>query len=186
MLVVPYAYSVSSAAAARIKAAVAKGAKLILLGGGQGPTDEWGEPRPEPIFKSLVDAGKAKDVDEDIFEWGPTDLFREKVTAQIDEALGDQHPFKLHRYGKKIDATLLVKSPEERFVFLLNWDKGTSVVDLDLPLPEGNYEVLARDENRWHRLEIDGVKVLEAAQFRSLRLALGGKQPYVLFIRPVK
>ncbi|MGD0094766.1 MAG: hypothetical protein ABSE73_33055, partial [Planctomycetota bacterium] len=44
VLVVPFAYSISNEAAARVKAAAAKGATVILLDGQQGAMDEWGEP----------------------------------------------------------------------------------------------------------------------------------------------
>jgi len=186
VLVVPFAYSIGAEAAARVKAAAAKGAKVILLDGRLGPTDEWGEPHPQPIFKDLVDAGQAVVFDDDILAWGASDALADKVVGAIDAQLGEAHPFKLHRYGLKVDATLLERETGERFVFLINHAKRPAVVDLEMALPDGRYEVIARDENRWHRVSLGGKAVLDAKDLRKCRLMLAREQPYVLVIQQAK
>ena len=187
VLIIPFAWSVSQPAAARVQAAAARGARVILLDGETGRTDEWGEPRETPALKDLVESGKATLLHDDIFTWGATDLFADKVLTLIHDALGDAQPLTLQRYGKRIEATVLHKNPKEAFVFLLNWEKTRmTVIDLGLSLPEGKYEVLARDENRWHRVTLDGQTVLTHRQLQDFRLTMGPRQPCVLYVREAR
>jgi hypothetical protein len=186
VLVIPFAYSVSKEAAARIKSAAEKGAKVILLSGMAGPTDEWGEPHPAPVLKELVDSGKAVVFDEDILAFGSSTSLAGKFLKALDGALGAEHPFKLHHYGQSIDATLLEKGDRERFVFLLNYEKKPCTVDIEMALPEGKYEAFARDDNRWYSVSpADGGKLTQT-QLRHFRLILAREQPYVLYIRKAK
>jgi len=183
ILIVPFAYSVSEQAAKRIKAAAANGATVLLFDGKAGPTDQWGEPHAGPILSDLVDSGRAIVFDEDILAWGGCGRFRQKVMGAIDKALGDAHPLKLRRYGKKIDATLLEKAQDECFVFLLNWERAPARVDLSLSLPKGTYEVLVRDENGWHRGSIGGRGELTDGDLRAFRMQLGPGKPYVAHLQ---
>jgi len=186
ILIASFAYSVSQDAADKVKAAVAAGATLVLIDGRQGETDEWGEPRPAPAFKELVDSGKAIVLPEDILAWGSTDAFAEKVMAAIDNTLGRDNPLKMARYNHNVDATLIEKGPKEKFVFAINWEKSPAVVDLGLSLPEGSYEVRARDENQWRQVSIGGRTALSRTDLASFRLNLGPEKPYVLYVSEKK
>lgn len=183
VILIPFAYSVSKEAAARIKAAAESGAKVFLFDGLQGPTDEWGEPHPEPVLKDLVESGKAVLFEEDILTWGSAESFVGKVIAAIDEAVGEEPAFKLHRYGLKIDATMLEKETGERFVFLINHEKKPATVDLELSLPAGKYEAFARDDNQWYRVSKKDNPILSQDDLRNFRLALAPEQPYVVYVR---
>jgi hypothetical protein len=183
VIVIPFAYSVSRQAAERIEAAVRKGAKVLLLDGRDGPTNEWGEPHPEPVLKHLAAAGHVALLQDDILAHGGTDRFAQKVTGAIDAALGAGHPFKLHRYGAKVDATVLEKTPRERFVFLINWEKKPVRVDIQMHMPEGKYEVLVRDETAWHRGSIGGREEPAAALLESFSMTLESEKPCVLYIK---
>jgi len=183
VLIVPFAYSVSKAAAAQVKTAVAGGATLILLDGHQGETDEWGEPYPAPVFKDLVDSGKAILVKDDILAWGSADTFTEKVTGLIKQALGADNPLTLNRYGKSVDATVLRKSGKEYFVFAVNAEKTPIAIDLGVAVQAGNYQVFARDENGWSRVSLNGKDMLTAKDLAKFRVNMPAEKPYVFYIK---
>ena len=187
VLVIPFAYSVSKEAAARVRAATAKGAKVLLLDGKIGPTDEWGEPLPAPALKDLVDSGSATVLGDDILQWGATDVFAKKVMKVVSDALGDEQPLTIDTYGRHIDATLLEKGPKEKFLFLLNWEKAaTTRVDLGLSLPEGTYEILVRDLDFWYQLSLDGATKLTSSQLKKFRVWMVPETSYVFHIREAK
>lgn len=186
VLLMPFTYSIGREAAAKVKAAVAKGAQLILLDGRQGETDEWGEPYAVPAFKELVDAGQAMLMKEDILAWGSTDTFAEKIMSAIDGTLGEENPLKLERYGKHVDATVIQKSPREQFLFVLNWEKQPVPVDLGVAVPEGSYQVFVRDENQWSQASIAGRDKLTRKDLRKFRVNLAAEKPYVFYIQESK
>ena len=205
VILLPFAYSISDAAAAKIKEAARKGAKVILFGT-LGETDEWGQPRATPalplvptlrvgtsqpdapastgIFRDLVDSGQATLLSEDLLEAGSDDRFQAKALALIDGALGDKHPFKMNRYGKHIDATLLAKGERERFVFLINWEEKPATVDLSVGVPEGNYRVLMRDDLQWHKVTVGGRDIFTRAMLKGLRRLVPAQKAEVYYVSP--
>ncbi|HEY3415601.1 MAG TPA: hypothetical protein VGM23_01840 [Armatimonadota bacterium] len=183
VLVVPFAYSISKEAAERVKAAVSRGAKLVLLDGRMGETDALGERYPAPIFKELVDAGKAIIIPDDILAWGATDSYASKVMTTLNGVLGTENPLALNRYHQHIDATVLEKSPTERFLFLINWEKTPVTVDLGVAVPNGRYQVFVRDETRWYRLSIGGSDRLTREELRKFRVQMAAEKPYVFFLK---
>lgn len=186
-LVVPFAWSISKSAAEKVKAAAAKGTKVIFLDGKLGPTDEWGEPYAAPVFQELADSGKALVFKEDIMREGVTDVFADKLRKAVTDALGSESPLKAEVAGQDIEITALQKSPAEQFVFIINWEKSNmQQVDLGLNLPAGNYEVFARDANFWHSAKLGGSKTLTAEQLRNFRVWMSPESVYVLYVRPVK
>ena len=186
VLLIPFAYSVSDAAAARIKAAADKGATVLLFDKRQGETDEWGELRQQAILKELVDSGKAVLVGGDILANGATSTFNVEVCKTIDKALGTEAPFKAYLNGANIDATMLEKSPEEKFIFLVNWEKSSKPVGISLALPAGNYELRARDDSTWYRVRLDGKEALTAEDMKGFRLIVNGETPLVLHVKKTK
>jgi len=186
VLLVPFAYAIDQEAASRIKTAARTGTKVVFFDGKLGPTDKWGEPYPEPVFKCLIDSENIILFEEDILTWGATDIFADRVIAAIDKALGQGNPFKLHRYGLKIDATMIEKSPTEQFVFLINHEQKPAMVDMEMSLPNGNYEVFARDENRWYCASIEGTEIFGSQNLRKFRMMMDREKPYVLYIRGTK
>jgi hypothetical protein len=228
VILLPFAYSVSDAAAAKVKEAARKGAKVILFGT-LGETDEWGQPRATPVlslvptlrvgtsrsdapaspnnplvptlrvgtkpsdapastnaFSDLVQAGQATILNEDLLEVGSDDRFQAKVLALIDGALGDKHPFKMNRYGKHIDGTLLAKSERERFVFLINWEEKPATVDLSVGVPDGNYRVMMRDDLQWHKVTLGGRDVFTAPMLRKLRRLVPAQKVEAYYISPAE
>lgn len=182
VLIVPFAYSISKAAADRVKAAVANGATLILLAGHQGETDEWGEKHAVPVFKELVAAGKAILMRDDLMTSGSTDRFVAQVTDAIDQALGTANALKLKRYQQRIEATVLRKNARESFLFVLNWEKAPATVDLGVAMPPGEYFVFARGIDRWYRVALNGNTTLTARDLAAFRVQLPAEQPCVFYI----
>ena len=186
VLLVPFAYAIDQEAASCIKTAARTGTKVLFFDGKLGPNDKWGEPYPEPVFKDLIESENVILFEEDILAWGATDILTDRVIAAVDKALGQENPFKLHRYGLKIDATMIEKSPTERFVFLINHEQKPAIVDMEMSVPNGNYEVFARDENQWYRASIGNVEILGSQHLRKFRLMMDKEKPFVLYIREAK
>jgi hypothetical protein len=184
LLIIPFAHSISKEAIEKIKEAADKGTRIILFDGKAGSADRWGEPYAEPALKELLDSEKAVLFEEDILADGATDIFAGKVAKTIQDILGENIPLKLETYGRWIDATLLEKNPEEYFLFLLNWEKaGLTRVDVGLSLPEGNYEVMARDADFWYKASINGKTTLSRQDMNNFRVWMVPETVYVFYIR---
>jgi hypothetical protein len=185
LLLLPFAYAVSDAAAARVKEAAAKGAKVVLFGT-LGETDEWGQLRKTPIFKDLVDSGRAVLISEDIMEVGGDDRFVNSILSLIDKTLADQHPFKMSRYGQRIDATLLAKNDRQKFFFLINWEDEPATVDLSVAVTDGSYTVRMRDEVQWHSVHLGGKNVFSKAMLKKFRRVIPAQKGEAYYICPAQ
>ncbi len=183
VIILPFAYSVSDSAARLVRAAVAQGSTLILLDNRQGETDQWGRARSKPAFADLVQSGKAILFTEDILFRGASKTFARKVLAKIDTLLGGNKILRLEHYGRRVDATVLRKSPDELFLFIINWEKDVTPVDLGLNLPKGNYEIRVRDQDRWYSASIRGNQKPGNELLKNFRFYLGYQKPYVLYMR---
>lgn len=182
VLVLPFAYSISDAALAKVKAAAAKGARVVLFGPA-GKTDEWGEPRKAAAFDELVRSGQAIVVDEDIMRRGGEDRFVAKVRRIVDDALGAQNPVRAQVYGRRVDTTLLVSADGVRFLFVLNWEKTPSTVDFDVTVPAGNYRVFMRDDTMWYGVTLGGKDVFTRDMLKRLRVVAPAQKGQVYCIR---
>lgn len=134
VLVVPFGYSVSEAAAAQVKAAVAKGASLLLINR-LGEVDEWGEPHIEPIFAPLAAQGDAVVQRMDIDGQGEADL-AEVLLPIVDRGLRGEMPrFSIPGspllYGQVFG--FFLDRGDRRFVTLINFSQADAVVRIDLP-----------------------------------------------------
>ncbi|MBI2195200.1 MAG: hypothetical protein HYU36_24740 [Planctomycetes bacterium] len=183
LLLLPFPYSVSEDAADRVRQAADRGARIILFNA-RGETDEWGEHRKTPAFHDLVDQGKAVWISDDLLQIGGDSAFLRSVQAQVDAALGEAHPFKMHRYGRPIDATLLIRNEQEKFLFVLNWGDQPAAVDFSVPVPTGDYRILMRDESGWHDAGLGGSPVLSSEALKRFRRMIPARRGEVYFISP--
>ena len=184
VILLPFAYSVSDAAAAKI-ARAARTAKVILFDT-LGETDEWGRPRSAPAFKQLLDSGMAVRVEGDLMAAGADDAYMAKVLALVDGALGADNPLKVTRYGKRIDATLLAKNEREKFLFVINWEREPAAVDFSIALPDGSYEVRMRDDVGWHEVSLQGKAAMPAKALRRFRRMVPPLTGEAYYIRPAE
>ena len=82
-------------------------------------------------------------------------------------------------------ATLIETESNDKFVFLINREDSFTVADMELRLPDGRYEVRARDENGWYQALVGGKRAVSRAELRTFRLTMEPLKPYVLHIRSV-
>jgi len=69
-------------------------------------------------------------------------------------------------------------------LFFLNWEKaGLTRVDVGLSLPEGNYEVMARDADFWYKASINGKTTLSRQDMNNFRVWMVPETVYVFYIR---
>ncbi|HPD15519.1 MAG TPA: hypothetical protein PLE19_11240 [Planctomycetota bacterium] len=183
LLILPFAYSLSDTAAAKVREAAGNGTRVVLFRT-LGETDEWGVPRTVPALKDIADSGQAVVIPDDILEVAGDDTFMSKLLALIDTTLGEKAAFKLHRYGKRVDAALLAKGDWERFLFLINWEETPATVDLSVAVPDGGYTLMMRDDAAWHRVTLGGKDQLSPAMLRKFRRVLAPQKAEVYYLAP--
>ncbi|MCM8769892.1 MAG: hypothetical protein NC911_09575, partial [Candidatus Omnitrophica bacterium] len=184
VLVLPFAWSISREAAGFLKEAAKNGTRLILLDNKTGLTDEWGEPYSKPLLQELVESGAAVVFPEDIFQYGGTDAYRQKVTQVIFQSLNQQFPLKFQSFGRRIDAAWLEKNPGEYFLFLINWEKaGNTPVDLGFSLPDGRYRIWIRNSDFWYEGYLSGKNEFSQEQLANFRYWMIPETVSVFYIR---
>ncbi|MEI8246445.1 MAG: hypothetical protein WCI51_11470 [Lentisphaerota bacterium] len=179
VIIMPFAYSVSSDALKLISEAVSKGSVLILLDGQEGVVDAVGEPWPSPAFKTLSASTRVIIVNDDIIKYGGTDYYADKVIRLVKTHLKTEPVFQFNRYGHDIDAALLQKNEGEYFVFVVNWEKEKQSVDLRLNIPDGNYEILMRDPYQWYRFP----RLMPNNELKKFRMLVDPERPFFLYIQ---
>jgi hypothetical protein len=122
-------------------------------------------------------------VSDDLYAVGGDERFRERIKRLLDTSLGAEHPLKAEIGGRHIDVALIQKSPTEKFLFLINWEKQAADVPLSLSVPEGRYRLLMRDELKWHKATVAGRDVFTPADLRRFRVAIPPLQGMVLYLR---
>ncbi|HOJ40076.1 MAG TPA: hypothetical protein PKW42_03345 [bacterium] len=137
-----------------------------------------------PVVQELVDSGAAVVLPEDIFQWGGSDVFGEKLMKTVKELLAEPWPCEVSPYGQRVDAGWLEKNLAEYFLFLINREKaGTTPVDISLHLPEGRYELYVRDADFWYRGCLSGKKELSAQDLISFRDLMIPETACVFYLR---
>ena len=193
LLIIPFPYSVSQAAAQALKAALAAGSKM-LIAQQRGEVNEYGVPYPTPILQDLIEKG-TKDgnvvfLDRELVEWEVEPTFVDELTRVVDGLLGAGKPLRLNRYGHRVEAHLLEKpwaageEPRERFLTLINWGDAADV-EVGLNLPKGSYQILTlSSDNPALEAEgrIDGRPDITEADLAQFAVPLGKNEVRTLSI----
>jgi len=193
LLIIPFPYSVSQAAAQALKAALAAGSKM-LIAQQRGEVNEYGVPYPTPILQDLIEKG-TKDgnvvfLDRNLVEWEVAPAFVEDLGGIVDGLLGPNKPLRLNRFGHRVEAHLLEKpsaageEPRERFLTLINWGDAAEV-EVGLNLPKGSYQILTlSSDNPALEAEgrIDGRPDITEADLAQFAVPLGKNEVRTLSI----
>ena len=189
LVIVPFPYSVSRAAAEVLRKAHAAGAKL-LIAQRRGEVDELGRKHPKPILDDLIERGR-KDgsvvyLDRDLVAAEVERSFDAEMSGVIDGLLGPEKPLSLWRHGHRVEAHLAERREGARLLALINWGEAAEV-EVGVSLPAGSYRVLAvssrapRDERV---VQIGGKEVFAASDLAHVGVKLAKDEVVVLRITP--
>jgi len=183
LVILPFPYSLSKEAAAGIEDAVNKGSKLLVFDR-QGETDEWGEPYAKPLLGDLIAQGKASFIGDDLPSVGHDPAVLGRVRQTVDSLLGDRKSLDLNAYGNDVEANILEKSGQEKFISLINWTDRPVAVDVGLPgLPAGTYTVWQRDLSECRRMTLAGKAAIDADHLRQFRVPLAPWEIRILYVQ---
>ncbi|MGD0093778.1 MAG: hypothetical protein ABSE73_28045 [Planctomycetota bacterium] len=183
LIILPFPYSLSREAFAKIEQAAGAGTKLLVFDR-RGETNEFGTYYDKPLLAGLIEAGKAAFVAEDVPTRGHFLSFDKAVRTPIDQALGERKTLSVERYGCDVQVTCLEKSAQERFVWLLNWDDRQAQPDIGLRMPAGQYKVLLRDLRGATRARLQGKDVFSAQELQRFRVPMEKWAVKVLYVAP--
>ncbi len=132
LLIMPFCYSLSTAAFAEIKEAVEAGSTLVIFGP-LAPTDEYGSPHPEPLLKSLVGRPNVIHVEDDLATVGNSVAKRAEY-AKLFEPVLKPLGYGCEANGQQVEC-LVRALPEGQgyLVYLGNWDNAPSRPIVSLP-----------------------------------------------------
>ncbi len=181
VIVVPFAYSVPEASAVALEQAVAAGVPLILLGG-RGEVDEYGDPRPAPRLAGLLQKPGVTALADDVLVAGHRPSVTARFRKLVTEAVGPARAYSADSYGDDVETVLLTKGDRERFVGLINWTDRDVACDLSLTLPAGSYRVRQADPAGARELTVAGREIWQTEDLRHFRVPLSPWQARVLHI----
>jgi len=191
LLIVPFPYSVSRAAAEALRRAQAAGAKL-LIAQKQGEVDELGVKYDQPILNQVIDAGsktgKAVYLDRNLVEWEVEPDFLEGLGKTVDGLLGADKPMTLNRHGHRVEAGLVEKGEGEQILTLINWGKEAEV-EVGLSLPKGDYKLITASSDspmREREGQIGSRAAVSADDLKRFAVKLGEGEVRGLCIQPAR
>lgn len=184
LIVLPFPYSVSSEAFGAVRDAAASGSRVLILGR-QGETDEWGVPRDKPLFAGMIAEQAVQYVADDVTEMAHSIGFNRRIRKTIDDLLGEAKPLFFDARGQDVEAALLERGADTKFLCLVNWMDRPVEVEVGLKLPAGGaYEVLERNRKDARAVTIDGRRRLSDRDLRRVRVPMEKWQIKLLYVHP--
>ena len=142
LLIMPFCYSLSQEAFAKISEAVEAGTTLVVFGP-MAPTDEFGNPYPEPLLKSLIGKPNVVYVADNLAAVGNSAVKRAEYTqllAPILEPCG----YAFDAKGQPVECIVRCLPKQEGFiVYLGNWNTTKDELDklvISLPFEDAKYK----------------------------------------------
>jgi hypothetical protein len=185
LIILPFPYSVSKEACAKIEEALKAGSKVIAMGA-RGETDEIGNACNGSPLKKLIEEKKIEFIDDKIEKVGDYPEFNKKFKGKLDELLGERKTLDFNSYGLDVQVGCLEKSPSEKFVVMINWSGKDCPVDLGVRMPEGKYRLLMRTLDGAYGAKIGGKEELSAKDLSSFRVLMKNGEAIVLFASGIK
>ncbi len=132
LLVMPFCYSLSQAAFAQIKAAVDAGATLAVFGP-LAPTDEYGNPHPEPLLQALLGKPNVIHFEDNLAAVGNSAVAREGYARRLAPVL-DPAGYRFDAGGRSVEC-IARRLPDGKgyLVYLGNWDTRPARALFSLP-----------------------------------------------------
>jgi len=183
VIIVPFAYSISNQAGAALTRAAKAGAKLIVIGG-KGEVDEFGDARATPLLAGLLAEKKTSVMSSDLLKAGYYPAVAQSFRTIVDSALGKDKQLTFNSYGDDVEVSLLAKGVREKYISTINWTDRPVTCDLSVNLPAGRYQVSQADAKGARSLLIRGREVWTEKDLKAFRLPLDTWQVKALYIHP--
>lgn len=184
LIILPFPYCLSEAAARRVEQAWEAGSRVMLCER-LGDADQLGTPRPTPLLADWKARERIAFV-ENVLDNITRAEFRADLSRKLDELLGAALPVAVARYGRNVEVILREGAAGRRLLAVLNWEPADSVCDIRLRLPEGRYRVQQCDGFGTRPAAIAGEQLVTEASLRQFRVRLNRDQVRVYDIRPVR
>lgn len=190
LVILPFAYSVSRAAFARLLEAYKAGVNFLICER-TGDVDEIGQPYDRPLLEEWMaegrQAGRIASADVNLVELESSRSFVQKMASIVDPLLGKHKDLYLKRYGNRIEAVVATVSPTERYVSFINWEDKESAIEAGLNLPDGQYKLLtltSADPTQMREGAIAGEKIVSAEKLRNFALKLTADEVLSIYVLP--
>jgi len=184
LVILPFPYSISKAAYARLADAASKGTKILVLDR-KGEVDEWGEPYAQPLLNDLIAQKKASFCGDDVTSVGHFPAMQDQMHKLVDGLLGARKPLNVNTYDSDVEVGLLEKGAAEKFVFAINWTEYPVKIDVGVNnLPAGQYELFQRDLTDAHKVRLGGKDTATARTLKQFRVSLAAGEVKVFYIHP--
>jgi hypothetical protein len=145
LIILPFAHSISKAAAEMLKRNAQAG-KWIAIFGMLGERDPEGNLYPVPLLADLAGQANVRFFSKDTTSNLSNPKTISAVRKAFREILATNAPVQfVSEPGVEIEVALREKSPAEKILFLVNWSEKSAKVSLKLPMPEGNYRLAAHN-----------------------------------------
>ena len=179
VLVLPYPYSISQAAADAVRAAIARGTRVIAIAR-SGEVDEFGDVRQVPALRDVpgvdhlaIDLARSR-----------YDDLSSLLSKRVRDALGSTAPLRFDAAGRDVECSVM-ENDDDRLLFCLNWESQPLDVDVGVNVPDGRYEASIITMDREVPARIGDKSTLGASDLAQFRLALGPEEAAVIVVRRV-
>ena len=150
----------------------------------KGETDEWGEPHAAPLFDALPAAERVVYAADDLPRVGQHASFNLDFAGTLDRLLGADKPLYLNAYGNDVEAALLEKGAQEKFLALINWTERPVTVDAGVSVPEGIYRVRQAGTDGARAVTVGGKRRVGMDDLARFRVHLAPWDVRVLNVHP--
>jgi O-antigen ligase len=179
VLILPYPYSVSKPALDAIRAAIARGTRVMAISR-FGEVDEFGAVRETPLLR---DVPGIEHVALDLASSRYDDV-SQRLSQRLRAVLGSANPLTFDAAGRDVECSIMEKD-DDRLLFCLNWENQALDVELGMNLHDGGYEASVVTLDRESVATIGGKSVLAASDLARFRLALAPEAAEVIIVRRV-
>ena len=181
VIVLPFSYSVSDAEIAALKAAAARGVKIVVVGGAEaGMADGLGEMRKRNAFAGLPVSR---------FEIASPDVPSTKALAaqfaKFMRGLVGSPSLSLEKLANHdVQAFMLSVSEREKLLMVANWSERNMWANLSVALPRGSYALEVCDGECVREGMIGEKKTFGPEDAHDIRLDLKREDVLLMRIRP--
>jgi len=186
LIVLPFSYSMSQETFAALQAAVATGARVLILDQ-LAPTNEYGTAYPQPLLAALQGNPNVTFEKLSLAREGMKQSVRTRLTTLIQKLTGNTG---LRFDARDTQVEYLIREVEDgsRILYLANWGytPASPMVGLDLPAGQYNVTLCGGDGVVLRQGLLDGQPTAAAAAFGNFSVPLAPREVVLLHIEPVK
>jgi len=186
LIILPFSYSMSQETFAALQAAIAAGARVLILEQ-LAPTNEFGTPYPQPLLAALQGNPNVTFEKLSLAREGMKQSVHARLTALVQKLTGNTG-LRFDARGAQVEYLIREVEDGSRILYLANWGytPASPVVGLDLPAGQYTATLCGGDGIVLKQGLMDGQSTAAAATFGSFSVPLAPREVVLLHIEPVK